>query len=129
MSLTTNRAAKNILMNNVRQQQFENSGQLITNTIKIIKHIEKNVTFTKAEQGNSLGISPENQAIIESLLDKQDRLLFLLLLLLKKVGSARLRESDIHPISLKTPAPRYHPIDRKKRKGKIVQDYSRDRAA
>ena len=26
-------------------------------------------------------------------------------LLLKKVGSARLRESDIHPISPKTPAP------------------------
>ena len=29
----------------------------------------------------------------------------LLLLLLKEVGSARLRESDIHPISSKTPAP------------------------
>ena len=51
-----------------------------------------------------------------------------LLLLLKKVGSARLRESQIHPISLKTPAPQYQPIDRKKRKGKRVEDYSRDRA-
>ena len=49
--------------------------------------------------------------------------------LLKKVGSARLRESDIHPISLKTPAPQYRPIDRKTRKGKIVKDYSRDRPA
>ena len=39
-----------------------------------------------------------------------------LLLLLKKVGSARLRESDIHPISPKTSAPQYQPIDRKKRK-------------
>ena len=47
-------------------------------------------------------------------------LLLLLLLLLKKVGSARLTESDIHPIS---------PIDRKKRKRKIVEDYSRNRAA
>ena len=42
------------------------------------------------------------------------------LLLLKKVGSARLRESDVHPISPKTPAPQYQPIDRKKRKGKRV---------
>ena len=53
----------------------------------------------------------------------------LLLLLLKKVGSARLRESGIHPISLKNPAPQYQPIDRKKSKGKRVEDYSRDRAA
>ena len=53
----------------------------------------------------------------------------LLLLLLKKVSSARLGESDIHPISPKTPAPQYQPIDRKKRKGKRVEDYSRDRAA
>ena len=43
-------------------------------------------------------------------------LLLLLLLLLKEVGSAKLRESDIHPISPKTPAPQYQPIDRKKRK-------------
>ena len=53
----------------------------------------------------------------------------LLLLLFKEVGSARLRESDIHPNSPKTPAPQYQPMDRKKRKGKIVEDYSRDRTA
>ena len=55
----------------------------------------------------------------------------ILLLLLKKVSSARLEESDIHPISPKTPAPQYQPIDRKKGKinGKRVEDYSRDRAA
>ena len=40
------------------------------------------------------------------------------ILLFKKVGSARLRESDIHPISPKTPAPQYQPIDRKKRREK-----------
>ena len=51
-----------------------------------------------------------------------------ILLLLKKVGSARLRESDIHPISPKTPAPHYQPIHRKKRNGKRVEDDSRDRA-
>ena len=45
-----------------------------------------------------------------------------LLLLLKKVGSARLRESDLRPISPKTPAPQYQPIDRKKRKGNRVDD-------
>ena len=51
----------------------------------------------------------------------------LIILLLKKVCSARLRKSDIHPISPMTPAPQYQPIDRKKRK--IAVDYSRDRAA
>ena len=51
------------------------------------------------------------------------------LLLLKQVGNARLRESDAHPISPKTPAPQYHPLDRKKRKGKRAEDYSMDRAA
>ena len=56
-------------------------------------------------------------------------LLLLLLLLLKKVSSARLWESNIHLISPKTPAPQYQPIDRKKRKGERVEDYSRDRAA
>ena len=54
---------------------------------------------------------------------------YFLLLLLKKVGSARLRESEIHNISPKIPVSHYQPIDRKKRKGKIVEDYSTDRAA
>ena len=56
-------------------------------------------------------------------------LLLLLLLLFKEVGSSRLRESDFHPISPKTPAPQYQPTHRKKRIGKIVEDNSRDRAA
>ena len=55
--------------------------------------------------------------------------LILLLLLLKKVGSARLREFLVHPISPKTPAQQYQPIDRKKIKRKRAEDYSRDRAA
>ena len=44
--------------------------------------------------------------------------LLLLLLLLKKIGNARLGEGDCHPISPKTPAPHYQPIEEKKRKGK-----------
>ena len=52
--------------------------------------------------------------------------LLLLLLLLKVVCSARLRESDIHSISTKTAATQYQPIDGKKRKGKIVEDYRMD---
>ena len=39
------------------------------------------------------------------------------------------RESDIHPISPKTPAQQYQPIDRKNKTGKRVEDYSKDRAA
>ena len=59
----------------------------------------------------------------------QQYICYMLLLLLKKVFSARLRESDVHPISPETPAPQYQPIDRKKTKGKRVENYSRDRAA
>ena len=54
----------------------------------------------------------------------------LLLLLLKKVGSARLRDSDITPYQSEGPSPTIPTyIDRKKRKGKRVEVYSRDRAA
>ena len=44
------------------------------------------------------------------------------LLLLKEVGSERLGENDPCPISPMTPAPKYQPIDRKKNKGKTVED-------
>ena len=60
---------------------------------------------------------------------ERKKLIFFKIYLLKRVGSPRLRESGIHPISPKTPAPQYQPIDRNKRKGKKVEDYSRDRAA
>ena len=64
-----------------------------------------------------------------TLLCSGDYHILLSLLLLKEVGNARLRESDIHPISSKTPAPQYQHIYRKKRKEIIVEDNSRDRAA
>ena len=51
-----------------------------------------------------------------------------IIVIIKRGGSARLRESDIHPISPKSPAPQYQPIDRNKRKNSRI-DYSRDRAA
>ena len=38
-------------------------------------------------------------------------LILLFLLLLNEVGSERLGESDLHPVSLKTPAQQYQPID------------------
>ena len=40
-------------------------------------------------------------------------IIIIILVLLKKVGRASLRESDIHPVSPKTPAPQYQLIDRK----------------
>ena len=39
-----------------------------------------------------------------------------------------MRESDLHPVSPKTPAPQYQPIDRKKGKKKMAEKI-RDRAA
>ena len=82
---------------------------------KIVEDLERNLE--KHENENIIPMGDFNGHLL------------LLLLLLKKVSSARLGESDVHPISPKTPAPQYQPIDRNKRKGKRVEDYSRDRAA
>ena len=38
-------------------------------------------------------------------------------------------ERMMYTLSAEDPSPQYQPIDRKKRKGKRVEDYSRDRAA
>ena len=40
--------------------------------------------------------------------------IYILLLLLKEVGNARLGDSDLHPVSQKTPAPQYQPIEKKR---------------
>ena len=64
--------------------------------------------------------------IIYKTLDVNHKLIFrkfekeikVLLLLLKKIGNARPGEGDCHPVSPKTPAPHYQPIEEKKRKGK-----------
>ena len=50
--------------------------------------------------------------------------LLLLLLLLKEIGNARPGEGDWHPISPKTTAPHYQPIEEKKRKGKTCSSHS-----
>ena len=39
--------------------------------------------------------------------------IFIIIIIIKEVGSARLGESYLHPISPKTPAPQYQPIDKK----------------
>ena len=59
-------------------------------------------------------ISKKQNVLIQSKNEKSSALPRILLL--KEVGSARLRESDLNLISPKTPAPQYQPIDRKKRK-------------
>ena len=41
-----------------------------------------------------------------------------IIIIKKKIGNARPGEGDCHPISPKTPAPHYQPIEEKKRKGK-----------
>ena len=72
-------------------------------------------------------LRPPDIAYITYMTPKKCRII---IIIRKKVISVRLGESDIHLSSPpKTPAPQYQPIDRKKRKGKRVEDYSRDRAA
>ena len=46
-----------------------------------------------------------------------------------RVLGKRLELPNANGGRFETPAPQYQPIDRKKRKGKRVEDYSRDRAA
>ena len=64
--------------------------------------IERNKAGTKKKSSDGLTMARANRPPGVAVL-----LLLLLLLLLKKVGSARLRESDVHPISPKTPSPKY----------------------
>ena len=67
--------------------------------------------------------------LVRFISNSSEQSFLLLLLLLKKLGIERLRESGIHHISPKNSAPQYQPINRKKRKGKRLEDYSRDRSA
>ena len=70
MSLTTNQEF--FFINNVTEQLFENSGQLIAIVKKIVKIIDKNVTVAKAYRtGEQPGNLQKNRPIISSLLDKQ----------------------------------------------------------
>ena len=63
---------KNIFINNVREQEFENSGQLIAIVKKSVKNIDKNVTLTRAYRtGEESGNLQKNCPIIASLLEKQ----------------------------------------------------------
>ena len=65
---------KNILINNVRKEQFENSGQLIVIVKKMVRNIDKNVTVTRAYRtGEQSGNSQTHRPIIASHLDKQQR--------------------------------------------------------
>ena len=60
------------MINNVREQQFENSGQLIAIVKKNVKNIEKNITVTRASRtGEQSGNLQKIRPIIASLLDKQ----------------------------------------------------------
>ena len=45
-------------------------------------------------------------------------IIIIIIIIIKKIGNARPGEGDCHPISPKTPAPHYQPIEEKKRKGK-----------
>ena len=67
--LDTNQGKKKIIISNVREQQFENSGQLIAIVKKIVKNIiNKNVTVTRAYRtGEQPGNSQKNRPIIASL--------------------------------------------------------------
>ena len=66
---------KNILINNVREEQFENSCQIIAIIAKIIvKNIDKNVTVTRAYRTGAAVLElAKNRTIMASVLDNQQR--------------------------------------------------------
>ena len=68
--------------------------------------------------------------IVESLQIFENLKIIIFIIIIKRGGQCKVeRESNVHPISPKTPASQYKPIDRNKRKGKTVGDNSWDRAA
>ena len=52
-----------------------------------------------------------------------------IIIIIKKGRHCKAEREWYTPYQSKDPSPQYQPIDRKKRKGKKVEDYSRDRAA
>ena len=55
--------------------------------------------------------------------------LYIIIIIIIKGRQCKAEREWYTPWGPKTPAPQYQPIDRKKRKGKIAEDYNRDRAA
>ena len=54
---------------------------------------------------------------------------YIIIISIKKGRQCKAEREWCTPYQSEDPAPQYQPIDRKKRKGKRVEDYSRDRAA
>ena len=94
----------------VRSAERRKINVLEMKSLRILVGVSQMDIFANEEMPRRAGIETE--------LASRANQRVLLLLLLKQVGTARLRESDIHPISPKTAAPQYQPIGRKKRKGK-----------
>ena len=59
----------------------------------------------------------------------RDHLIIIVIIIIIIIKKGQQCKAGRGPISLKTPAPQYQPINRKKRKGKRVEGYSRDKAA
>ena len=95
--------------------QILNISNIYGNLIQLATQVNRyHPKFSFSTKRINTGIAKSNN-ILPSL---QTVSMQLLLLLLKKIGNARPGEGDWHPISPKTPAPHYQPIEEKKRKGK-----------
>ena len=53
---------------------------------------------------------------------KYSIIIIIIIIIIKRGRQCKVGRESLDLISLKTPAPQYQPIDRKKRKGKIVED-------
>ena len=111
------------------EKQTEGSTKRLTAPLNPTNHPVSNTcvgkvinysTHESGPAGNTLQIGTFYTLILQTLMGElqplglsnsdRSRWKLIILLLLKKVSSARLRESGIHPISPKTPAPQYQPI-------------------
>ena len=93
--------------------------KLCNSAILNIKHIMLECKQFRDTRQDCLKMCRCNRAPnMRDLLGRNMKFFEFLLLLLKKIGNARPGEGDCHPISPKTPAPHYQPVEEKKRKGK-----------
>ena len=56
-------------------------------------------------------------------------IIIIIIIIIKKGRQCKAEREWYTPYQSEDPSPQYQPIDRKKRKGKKAEDYSRDRAA
>ena len=76
-----------------------------------------------------INLITKDEIVINDWLHAVRGVIIIIIIIIKKGRQCKAEREWCTPYQSNTPAPQYQPIYRKKRKGKRVEDYSRDRAA